>query len=154
MTNAPIDPGVVASGSGCVECLETGGWWLHLRRCAQCGHIGCCDNSPSQHATAHAQSSAHPVIRSFEPGEDWFWDYRSAQFTAGPPLAPPQHHPLDQPVPGPAGRVPRIGKTSCDDMGTSPTQCCSGADFSSVCRSPAGRATRRGFLFVRLFRAS
>ena len=63
-------------------------------------------NSPSRHATAHANSSGHPVIRSFEPGEDWFWDYRKNEYVDGPRLAPPQHHPLDQPVPGPAGRVP------------------------------------------------
>jgi hypothetical protein len=49
----------------------------------------------------------HIVIRSFEPGEDWFWDYSTEQFVEGPPLAQPQHHPLDQPVPGPAGHVPR-----------------------------------------------
>ena len=48
----------------------------------------------------------HPVIASFEPGEDWFFDYRSDEFVSGPPLAPPTHHPLDQPVPGPRGRVP------------------------------------------------
>jgi len=46
------------------------------------------------------------MIRSFEPGEDWFWDYVSEQFYEGPELADPQHHPLDQPVPGPAGKVP------------------------------------------------
>ena len=68
-----IAPTVPPTGTGCVECLEAGGWWLHLRRCARCGHIGCCDNSPSQHATGHAQTSGHPIIRSFEPGEDWFW---------------------------------------------------------------------------------
>ncbi len=105
MTNS-FDPEVPPSGTGCVECLESGGWWLHLRRCAECGHIGCCDNSPSQHATAHASTSDHPVIRSFEPREDWFWNYRTNQYTEGPRLAPPQHHPLDQPVPGPAGRAP------------------------------------------------
>jgi hypothetical protein len=47
------------------------------------------------------------VIRSFEPGEDWFWDYATEKFYEGPPLAPPEHHPLQQPVPGPEGRVPR-----------------------------------------------
>src|ERR1700751_4191081 len=51
------------SGTGCVECLATDGWWLHLRRCAECGHIGCCDNSPSQHATHHAQTAGHMAIR-------------------------------------------------------------------------------------------
>jgi hypothetical protein len=89
-----------------VECLANDGWWLHLRRCTECGHIGCCDNSPRQHATAHARGTDHPVIRSFEPGENWFFDYRSNEFVEGPPLAPPEHHPLDQPTPGPAGRVP------------------------------------------------
>jgi Zn-finger in ubiquitin-hydrolases and other protein len=102
----PIDPSVPPSGTGCVECLAAGGWWLHLRRCTQCGHIGCCDNSPSQHATGHSRSSGHPVICSFEPGEDWFWDYRTNEYLTGPPMEPPQHHPLDQPVPGPAGKVP------------------------------------------------
>jgi hypothetical protein len=102
-----IDPTAVPSGKGCVECLQAGDWWLHLRRCAECGHIGCCDNSPGQHATAHYHTMAHPVIQSFEPGEDWFYDYRTAQFIDGPELASPQAHPADQPVPGPRGHVPR-----------------------------------------------
>ncbi len=102
-----IDPDVPPGGTGCAECEAASGWWLHLRRCAQCGHIGCCDTSPSQHATAHARAAGHLVIRSFEPGEDWFWSYQTDQFyESGPELAPPQHHPLDQPVPGPEGRVP------------------------------------------------
>ena len=103
---AGIDLTVPPSGPGCTECEETEGWWFHLRRCAQCGHIGCCDSSPSQHASAHATATRHPIIRSYEPGEDWFWDYRREQALLGPPLAPPEHHPVDQPVPGPAGRVP------------------------------------------------
>ena len=109
MTEIPgIDPAVPPSGTGCVECDEVGGWWLHLRRCTQCGHIGCCDTSPAQHATAHSEKTGHPIIRSFEPGEDWFFSYPTQEmYTDGPDLAPPEHHPLDQPVPGPAGRVPR-----------------------------------------------
>jgi hypothetical protein len=101
-----IDPGAAPSGPGCVECLAADGWWFHLRRCARCGHIGCCDSSPSQHAIHHAADAGHPVIRSFEPGEDWFWNYATEQYVDGPALAFPEHHPLDQPVPGPAGRVP------------------------------------------------
>ena len=108
MTSTPgIDPTVPPSGEGCVECDASGGWWFHLRRCARCGHIGCCDSSPAQHASAHAAAAGHPVVRSFEPGESWFWSYAENQmYGSGPALAPPQHHPLDQPVPGPAGRVP------------------------------------------------
>jgi len=60
---------------GCEECLATGGRWLHLRVCQECGHVGCCDNSPGRHATAHFQTVVHPIIRSYEPGEDWYWCY-------------------------------------------------------------------------------
>ena len=102
-----IDVTVPPSGPGCVECLATvDGWWFHLRRCAQCGHIGCCDSSPSQHARHHAADVGHPIIQSFEPGEDWFYDYTTDQGGKGPSLAPPVHRPVDQPMPGPAGRVP------------------------------------------------
>ena len=66
---------VPPSGNGCVECLKTGGRWLHLRRCTHCGHIGCCDQSPGKHATAHFHETTHPIIQSYEPGEEWFWCY-------------------------------------------------------------------------------
>ena len=26
--------------AGCEECLKTGGWWVHLRMCLQCGKVG------------------------------------------------------------------------------------------------------------------
>jgi hypothetical protein len=65
--------GAAPSDDGCTDCLRTGGRWVHLRRCAACGHVGCCDSSPAKHATAHHASSGHPVIQSFEPGEDWYW---------------------------------------------------------------------------------
>jgi hypothetical protein len=108
MSDTPgINVAVPPSGPGCVECLATGGWWLHLRRCAECGHIGCCDTSPSQHATAHAKADGHAFVQSFEPGEEWFWSYDNEAFYDGPELAPPHHHPTDQPTPGPAGQVPR-----------------------------------------------
>jgi hypothetical protein len=103
---AGIEPSVTPSGTGCQECERNGGWWFHLRRCAQCGHIGCCDTSPAQHATAHAEETGHPLITSFEPGEDWYYDYRDQKMYDGPLLAPPREHPVDQPAPGPAGRVP------------------------------------------------
>jgi hypothetical protein len=102
-----IDPTARPSGEGCVECSATGGWWVHLRRCAHCGHIGCCDTSPMQHASAHYRATGHRVIRSFEPGEDWFWDFaEDAYYEGGPALADPQHHPVEQGVPGPRGQVP------------------------------------------------
>ena len=66
---------VTPSALGCEECLKSGSRWLHLRMCATCGHIGCCDSSPNWHATAHVHASGHPIIRSAEPGEDWSWCY-------------------------------------------------------------------------------
>jgi hypothetical protein len=109
MTALPgVDPKVPPSGTGCVECLAARppGWWFHLRRCAQCGHVGCCDSSPSQHARAHYRRTGHRYARSFEPGEDWYWNFETEEYYDGPQLAPPDHHPQDQAVPGPAGLVP------------------------------------------------
>ena len=60
---------------GCEECLAAGSRWVHLRLCLSCGHVGCCDQSPGKHATAHYHRARHPIIRSFEPGEDWAWCY-------------------------------------------------------------------------------
>lgn len=62
-----------ATSEGCEDCLRMGGEWLHLRICLQCGHVGCCDDSPNRHASAHWQTSGHPLIRSLEPGEQWSW---------------------------------------------------------------------------------
>ena len=60
---------------GCEECLAIGSDWVHLRLCLSCGHVGCCDQSPNRHATKHFGRTKHPVMRSFEPGEDWGWCY-------------------------------------------------------------------------------
>jgi len=68
-----IEPGAEPGAAGCQECLATGGRWLHLRRCAVCGHVGCCDSSPNRHARKHWEQTGHPIVQSFEPGEDWFY---------------------------------------------------------------------------------
>lgn len=99
------------SGTGCVECLEGGGWWWHLRRCVECGHVGCCDSSPEQHASRHARDTGHAVATSFEPGEDWFWDYEAGTSARRVPLSPPLSRPEDQPAPGPGGKVPSDWKS-------------------------------------------
>jgi hypothetical protein len=101
-----INPDVGPSGEGCAECLASGGWWIHLRRCAQCGHVGCCDSSLSKHASKHAAECGHPIAQSFEPGEDWFWDYVRNEVVDGPVLKAPTSRPLSQAVPGPQGKVP------------------------------------------------
>ncbi|MET0276533.1 MAG: UBP-type zinc finger domain-containing protein [Acidimicrobiia bacterium] len=66
---------VAPNANGCEDCLRIGGRWVHLRMCMTCGHVGCCDNSPNRHATAHAHASEHPLIQSFEPGETWWYCY-------------------------------------------------------------------------------
>ncbi len=70
-TMQPVEP----SDDGCHDCLLIGGRWVHLRMCQECGHVGCCDNSPNRHATAHFHESGHPLIRSFEPVESWYFCY-------------------------------------------------------------------------------
>ena len=72
----PVVHEVSPSANGCGGFLRAGGRWVHLRLCMTCGHVGCCDSSPNRHATAHWRShSDHPIVRSFEPGEDWWWCY-------------------------------------------------------------------------------
>jgi hypothetical protein len=84
---------VTPSGDGCADCLAAGRHdWVHLRVCQRCGHVGCCDDSPGKHTTAHYHGEGHPVVRSFEPGEDWYYCYPDdlAFELAGAPPAP--HH--------------------------------------------------------------
>lgn len=71
---------VTPSAQGCEECLEIGSRWVHLRECQICGHVGCCDSSPNKHATKHFLATRHPIVQSFEPGEDWLWCYADEVF--------------------------------------------------------------------------
>ena len=60
----------------CTSCVAEGRHdWVHLRECQQCGHVGCCDNSPARHATRHARTTDHPLVRSLEPNELWWYCY-------------------------------------------------------------------------------
>ena len=92
----PRHEAVTPSGPGCQECLEEGDSWVHLRLCMTCGHVGCCDDSPNRHATRHFHRTKHPVIKSFEPGEDWAWCYVDDEMlelvVAFPIESPPEHH--------------------------------------------------------------
>ena len=66
---------VTPSAKGCEECLKIGSPWVHLRLCRQCGHVGCCDQSPHRHATAHFHATRHPIIEGYDPPEGWGWCY-------------------------------------------------------------------------------
>jgi CPA2 family monovalent cation:H+ antiporter-2 len=67
----PVTPGT----RGCAECEKTGESWVQLRICLTCGHVGCCDSSPGRHATRHFHETGHPIMKSFEPGQNWGWCY-------------------------------------------------------------------------------
>jgi hypothetical protein len=81
MTSLNMDPHVAAirpvrpHTNGCEDCLRLGTPWVHLRLCLTCGHVGCCDSSPMRHARKHAHTVEHPIVQSFEPGENWRWCY-------------------------------------------------------------------------------
>lgn len=80
-----IGPVTVApSADGCEECLRVGGEWVHLRLCLSCGKVGCCDQSPNRHATAHFHEAGHPAVQSLESGEDWRWCYADQLYADGP----------------------------------------------------------------------
>ena len=87
----PVRPG----SEGCRECLDLGDDWVHLRLCMTCGHVGCCDDSPNRHATRHFHATRHPVIKSYEPDEDWAWCYVDERMVDRihtlPGESPPEH---------------------------------------------------------------
>ncbi len=83
---------VTPSGNGCVECLKMGDHWVHLRLCETCGHVGCCDDSKNKHATKHYHATGHPVIKSFEPDEDWGYCYVDDLFYEELPVNVGDHH--------------------------------------------------------------
>lgn len=70
-----INLGAEAKTKGCEECEKIGDTWVHLRLCLSCGHVGCCDSSKNKHGTKHFKATSHPVIKSYEPGENWKWCY-------------------------------------------------------------------------------
>ena len=66
---------VEPSGTGCVECLHDGSRWVHLRRCTTLRTHRLLRQLAESPRTAHFHETEHPIIQSFEPGEDWYWCY-------------------------------------------------------------------------------
>ena len=85
---------VTPSARGCEDCLKIGGWWVHLRICRYCGHVGCCDESPGKHATAHFHATRHPIIEGYDTPEGWGWCYIDEEF-----VDLPDHTPQLGPIP-------------------------------------------------------
>jgi hypothetical protein len=77
---------VTPSSTGCQQCLELGDSWVHLRMCMTDGLVACCDSSKNKHASRHAREHApdHQIVRSMEPGEDWFWCYTDETLVQAP----------------------------------------------------------------------
>ena len=93
-THFDVGHDVEPSSWGCEDCLRMGASWVHLRLCMTCGHVGCCDQSPNRHATAHFHANAgHPVIRSYEPHEDWWYCYVDDLMFEIPGAPPSPSHP-------------------------------------------------------------
>lgn len=88
---------VTPATNGCEECLRLGDEWVHLRLCETCGHVGCCDSSKNKHATKHFRKTSHPLIQSFEPGEDWIWCYVD-EITMEPTEGPAANRPSSGPT--------------------------------------------------------
>lgn len=77
---ASISPELPEPEGVCEDCVKEGTQWVHLRQCAICGHVGCCDSSDRRHARRHWHATGHAVIRSAEPGEDWMWCYEHESY--------------------------------------------------------------------------
>ena len=102
-----MSPSVTPSARGCEECLGIGSPWVHLRICRTCGHVGCCDDSPHRHATAHFAATRHPIIEGYDPPEGWGWCYVDDQV-------------VDLPGPDPAARTNPALLLNCSDHATIP----------------------------------
>ena len=85
---------VTPSALGCEECLKSGSWWVHLRLCRTCGHVGCCDDSPNRHATKHFHATQHPIIEGYDPPEGWAWCFVDEVFIDLDGDVTPQNGPI------------------------------------------------------------
>ncbi len=85
---------VTPSAEGCEDCLRTGDRWVHLRICQSCGHVGLLRQlaQPARHRPLRRPPD-HPIIRSFEPGEDWWWCYQDELAFEVPGARPAPSHP-------------------------------------------------------------
>jgi uncharacterized UBP type Zn finger protein len=75
-----IRPGEQGNLAFCEECLAYGADSVILRICISCGHVGCAEGSPSNHAAEHYAETDHPIAASVgrQPGSRWSYpDERS-----------------------------------------------------------------------------
>ncbi len=77
----PAEPATVTPQADvCQDCIEIGSDWVHLRVCVDCGRVSCCDASRHHHADSHYRANReHRLIRSYEPGEAWWYCFEDDQ---------------------------------------------------------------------------
>ena len=69
-----IRKNVINKFESCEECEKDKTFWVALRQCLTCGHVGCCDSSIGLHATKHFKETGHPIMTSY-PDKSWKWCY-------------------------------------------------------------------------------
>ncbi len=70
-----VTPSPPPDATGCDACAAEGVEPVQLRWCLVCGHVGCCDDTPGQHARKHHLETGHPTIASLERSADWAYCY-------------------------------------------------------------------------------
>ena len=65
---------VKPQSKGCLDCEKEGKSWVAIRKCLVCGHVGCCDSTPGQHARKHFKETGHQLIEPMS-GKPWTWCY-------------------------------------------------------------------------------
>ncbi|WP_018155283.1 Na+/H+ antiporter [Demetria terragena] len=75
LQHAPTAVDPLTHDDTCPECAADGVDPVQIRLCLTCGFVGCCDSSEGQHSRRHFEETGHPVMRTFEPGEEWRWCY-------------------------------------------------------------------------------
>jgi uncharacterized UBP type Zn finger protein len=81
---------VEAQSDRCQGCHALGATWTELRVCLTCGYVGCCEDSPHQHAQRHFETTGHPMIASLERGETWGWCYVDRRYFDPMPVPLPR----------------------------------------------------------------
>ena len=69
----------------CEECLAYGADGLKLRICLSCGHVGCTQGWPDDHAAEHYAETDHPIAAAIGSQLSSRWSYRDERSVWAPP---------------------------------------------------------------------
>lgn len=68
----------------CEECLAYGAQSVRLRICLRCGHVGCAEGSPSDHAAEHYAETDHPIAVAIGSQLASLWSYPTSDRSEPP----------------------------------------------------------------------